>query len=123
MKFSSSFDFNNKEFKTLNIVTLFDALNPIYTHVSIKIAKEDSIYVECSIIGYSKDENLISYKKANLNLSAQTRYDMDISLDEFFELFKTREDILNDSLDTLEYLINNYKEKVLNEVLNLKWEN
>ena len=56
-------------------------------------------------------------------MSAQTRYDMDISLDEFFELFKTREDILNDSLDTLEYLINNYKEKVLNEVLNLKWEN
>lgn len=123
MEFKSSFDYNNKEYKSLNMVTQFESFKPLYIHVYIRIAKEESIYVECSMIGYSKDEALNNYQKSNLHMAAQTRYDVDMSLDEFYELFKSSKDLLNDSLDTLEYLINNYKEKVLNEVLNLKWGN
>ncbi len=90
----------------------------------VQIAKSDDlVYVSCQLVGYSKDENLESFNKSNIGLEAQTRYEFKLSLEDFYDFFTSNEYMLNDSLDTLEYLINSYKEKVLNEVLNLKWEN
>ncbi len=124
MDFKHSFDFENKKIKEFNVVSSFDVIKPLFAKVYVQIAKSDDlVYVSCQLVGYSKDENLESFNKSNIGLEAQTRYESKLSLEDFYDFFTSNEYMLNDSLDTLEYLINSYKEKVLNEVLNLKWEN
>ena len=123
MEFNKQFDFTNKVYKETNLVSKFDSIKNCLAFINLRVSKENNyIFVSARLIGYTKDEYNLNYVKSNLFLEGQTRYETNISIEEFFNRLKDDEDLLNDTLDTLDYIISKHSKEIESEVNNIKWE-
>ncbi len=122
MRFNKEFDFNNsKNIKSFRVVTSFSLLEPYYTFVEVTLGEDiNFFYTRARIIGYLKDQNLSNLIKEKTSFFADTRYKKDISFDKFFDMLKHNKELLNDTLDTLEYLIVKHIDLIKGE--NKLWE-
>ena len=121
MKFDKEYDFTGTNIKRFRVVCEFNNLKPYFAYVEILVGEDkDYIYTRARLLGYVKDENMHDFVNTGLNLFGDTRYKHDVSLDKFFDIIQHNSELLNDTLDTLDYLIIKHIDKIKEE--NRLWE-
>lgn len=122
-EFNKRFDFKNKSYRTFQFITEIDEIKPYLAYVLCKMAKDgDYIICEMNLLGVCHDKDNTEFKPLGKDFYSQTKYEYSGSLDSFNSLIRDDQDVLEDALQGLLYLLKKHYKEVREGLDQIRWE-